>query len=80
MWREKKTKWKRKLTNKKDYATNMKRNWAKPKWGRPSMVFMRPRLVILHWQRRVDVSYNGSFLWQNGVFSMGTLYSNVCGD
>jgi hypothetical protein len=28
----------------------------------------------------VDVSYGGSFLWRNNVFSMGTLYSNAYGD
>jgi hypothetical protein len=28
----------------------------------------------------VDVSYGGSLLWQNGVFSLGTFYSNAYGD
>jgi len=29
---------------------------------------------------RVDASYNGSFLWQNVIFFLGTLSSNVYGD
>jgi hypothetical protein len=28
----------------------------------------------------VDANYDGSFLLRNGVFSMGTFYSNVYGD
>ncbi len=29
---------------------------------------------------KVDASYDGSFLWWNNFFSLGTLYSNACGD
>ncbi len=28
----------------------------------------------------VDASYGGSLLWQNGVFTLDTLYSNAYGD
>jgi hypothetical protein len=31
-------------------------------------------------QSRVDAWYGGSFLWRNGVFSLGTFYSNAYGD
>jgi hypothetical protein len=29
---------------------------------------------------RVDVSYGGSLLWRNNIFSLGTLYSNAHND
>jgi hypothetical protein len=31
-------------------------------------------------EHMVDASYGGSLLWQNNVFSLGTLYSNAYGD
>jgi len=35
---------------------------------------------MLLFGNRVNASYGGSFLWQNGVFSLGALYSNAYGD
>jgi hypothetical protein len=29
---------------------------------------------------KVDASYGGSLLWQNGIFPLGALYSNAYGD
>jgi hypothetical protein len=29
---------------------------------------------------RVDVSYGGSLLWRNNIFSLGTFYSNTRDD